>query len=203
MTDFKTIEQCKSEMKGNFIGTVISQGDLKSGTKDGRDWTKKNFLIEDATSSIEITAWNEDIQKLKVGGKYEFCGCWWKEYDGKPTLSFGKYAQVKLIGTAPTTQSTMETSGSGTETVQSNSSSTETQTEPHEELPATNENFKEFIRAECLSINQTEREVREFMKEFGLNFNDNKIGMMTKEIYRESKKVKFEKIGDGFSEPTD
>lgn len=86
-------------MNGAFIGTVIAQSDLASGTRDGKDWTKKNYTIEDSGDRVTLTAWGENIGKVKVGCKYEFIGFWWKTYQEKIFLDFGNYGEVNLIGT--------------------------------------------------------------------------------------------------------
>jgi hypothetical protein len=70
MTEYSTISHCINEMKGNFIGTVILASDLKAGSKNGRDWTRKNFTIEDEGGKVTYVAWNENIQKLEVGKLY-------------------------------------------------------------------------------------------------------------------------------------
>lgn len=107
---FLKITEAKSANKGSFIGTVIKQGDLKSGTtKDGKDWTKKVFTLEDDSDSIEITTWDEEIKLFKVGNKYEITNPWWKMYEGKLNLNVGQHCQVKLIGTCAS-QSTIEAS---------------------------------------------------------------------------------------------
>jgi len=57
LTDFTSIVECTKNMKGAFVGTVMAQSDLSSGTdKNGKDWTKKNFTIEDTTGRISLTA---------------------------------------------------------------------------------------------------------------------------------------------------
>jgi len=99
MAEFITLADARQAMKGSFIGTVIKAGDLKSGTTNGKDWTKKNFTIEDVTGQVELTAWGDEINRVKVGCKYEFTNPWWKNYEGEVYLAFGKYATVKLVGT--------------------------------------------------------------------------------------------------------
>lgn len=98
-TEFVTIKEAVDANKGNFIGTVIKQSELKSGTKNGRDWTRRIFTIQDATSEVELTCFGDEIQFFKVGGKYEIFP-WWKEkYEGKTNLGIGKYGKAHLIGT--------------------------------------------------------------------------------------------------------
>ena len=96
-TDFITITEAKAALKGSIKAIVINESDLKAGTTNGKDWTKRSFTIEDSSGRIEMTTWNEDVKKFKVGYTYEIVNPWWKEYEGKPQLDLGKYAQVTMV----------------------------------------------------------------------------------------------------------
>jgi len=201
-TDFQTIEQCKLAKKGSFIGVIIKQGDLKSGTSNKgtsseKDWTNKRFTITDANDEIELTAWGNEIEKFKVGNKYEFTGFWFKEYQGTMQLSVGKGGKVNLIGTdsgnwKPTTspqpaQTTMpDEPAIGEPTPQTTS------------LPEIGGSMAEFSEQQCIQLLQIEKIVKETMTKFAPTQiqEGQKVGMHTKEIYRESKKFKFEKASE-------
>jgi hypothetical protein len=175
-------------MKGSFIGTVIKQSDLKSGTKDGEDWTMKKFTIEDATDSIELTAWGDEINRIKVGYKYEFTNLWWKTYKDSPTLAFGKFATIKNVGSAqiPTKDVAQEVIDK-VETIEK---------KPLGDLMPM---ALEYVQLETIYLLQVETEVKKIMKEYGSDMDGGKIGMFTKEIYRKMSNVNFKIAGDGFS----
>ncbi len=196
-TEFQTLKECIEAKKGAFIGVIIKQSDLKSGTsnkgtKSEKDWTNKRFTIsgEDGIE-IELTAWNVEIDKFTVGNKYEFTGFWFKEYNDEPQLAVGKFGKVNLIGTAtiPTKpgQTTMpepDPAGRFEEPApQSNS------------LPEMGGSFEEFSEQQCIQLLQIEQTVKRMMTKFDPTkiHEGQKVGMHTKEIYRESKKFKFEK----------
>ncbi len=101
-TEFLKITEAKQALKGAFIGTVIKASDLKSGTKDGRDWTKKVFVVQDDSADVELVTWGDEIKLFAVGQKYEFVNPWWKTYEGKVSVSIGKYGSAKVIGSANT-----------------------------------------------------------------------------------------------------
>ena len=97
-TEFSSITEATVALKGSIKAIVINESDLKSGTTNGKDWTKRSFTIEDSSGRIGMTTWNEDVKKFKVGYTYEIVNPWWKEYEGKPQLDLGKYAQVSVVG---------------------------------------------------------------------------------------------------------
>ncbi len=98
MSDFINIAEARQNLKGSITGIIIKETDLKAGTSNGKDWTKKTFTIQDESDTIDITTWGEDTNKFKVGLVYQIVSPWWKMYEGKAQLSLGKYAQVTLIG---------------------------------------------------------------------------------------------------------
>jgi len=194
-TLFLTLEECIVRQKGSFIGVVIKESALSAGSKDGNDWTKKTFTIQDVTANIDLIAWNEEVTKIKVGCKYEFVGCWWKDYKGTVQLSFGNYAEIKLIGTEPIP--TKDVSQQVIDNVEKISTS--------DKLPKISAAAAEFVENEVLFLLQLEEKAWETMlKHFpNLQLNPQKLGMYVKEIYRESKKSNFTKatnLGDGFTE---
>lgn len=194
-TEFLTLKECIEAQKGSFIGVVIKESALSAGSKDGSDWTKKTYTIQDTTANIDLVAWNEDVNKIKVGCKYEFVGLWWKEYKGTVQLSFGNYAQVKLIGTEP-----IPTKDVSQQVIDSVESIKDVK------LPPISESAAEFVENEVLFLLQLEQKAREtILKHYPKlsEVNPQKLGMIVKEIYRESKKSNFTRatnLGDGFTD---
>ena len=96
MAEFVSLADARQAMKGSFVATVIAVGDLKSGTKDNKDWSYKKLTLEDTSAKITLTVWNGDIAKFEYGKTYEFHTPWFTNYEGEAVLSLGKYCQVKL-----------------------------------------------------------------------------------------------------------
>lgn len=97
-TDFVKILDAKAVLKGSFKGVIIKAGDLKSGTTNGRDWTKKIFTIQDDSADAELVAWGDEVNQFKVGYMYEIVNPWWKTYEDKITVTVGKYGEAKVVG---------------------------------------------------------------------------------------------------------
>lgn len=96
-TDFIPIAEAKETCKGSIQAIVVKEGDLKAGTTNGKDWTKRVFTLEDSSGNIELTCWNENISKFKVGYTYQIVNPWWKMYQGQPQLDLGNYAEVTVV----------------------------------------------------------------------------------------------------------
>ena len=105
-TEFVKIADAKNVLKGSFRGIVIKSGDLKSGTSNGKDWTKKIFTIQDDSGDADLVAWGDEVNNFKVGYKYEITNPWWKTYEGKVSVSVGNYGNSKVIGAATEEETT-------------------------------------------------------------------------------------------------
>lgn len=99
-TEFVKIADAKNVLKGSFRGIIIKSGDLKSGTSNGKDWTKKIFTIQDESGDADLVAWGDEVNNFKIGYKYEITNPWWKTYEGKVSVSVGNYGNSKVIGAA-------------------------------------------------------------------------------------------------------
>jgi hypothetical protein len=188
-TEFKTLKECIEAKKGAFIGVIIKQGDLNSGTTNDKDWTNKKFTITDATGDIELTAWGDEIAQFKVGNKYEFTGCWFKEYNEEPVLAMGKYGKAKLIGTATVVEQTAATEPGDTPTHEEAKG-------PSKPLGQLAPQTAEDVGLETVYLLQIEAEVKKVMKEYSPGEpNNQKVGMFVKEIYRKMAQAHFAKAG--------
>jgi len=104
--EFLKIKDASEALKGSFKGVITKVGDLKSGTKNGKDWTKKVFTIGDDTGEADLVAWDDEIKNFKVGYTYEIVNPWWKTYEGKVSVQVGKYGTAKVIGSDNTVPDT-------------------------------------------------------------------------------------------------
>jgi len=92
-----SLADARQAMKGSFVATVIAVGDLKSGTKDNKDWSYKKLTLEDVSAKITLTVWGGEIKLFEYGKTYEFHTPWFTNYEGEAVLALGKYCQVKLV----------------------------------------------------------------------------------------------------------
>lgn len=196
MTEFQTLDKTNHCERISFVGVVVKIADLQSGTNNNGDYTYKRITIQDDTASVEITAWNDDIKKFVLGGKYEIINAYAKEYNGTVGLGI-QFAEVKLIGTDKA-QSTMDETPQQSATLEETVNSAVNKPVEKTKLPKIPESFSSFIEDETVAFLQIEKEVRVNLHHFNplpasQEYNGDYVGMMVKEIYRESKKVKFEK----------
>lgn len=167
--EFKQIKDCVVDSKISFIGVVTKQGDLKSGTKEGTDYSYKKFTLHDITGDIELTAWNNDIEKFVIGGKYEIINAWCKEYKGKLTLGI-QYAEVRFIVKADV-QATME------ELPDKKNAA------PKLKLGEFNDDMKGIVSAETVTMLMIRKRVIDTIEPFDKDPNQGMVWQMTEKIY--------------------
>ena len=56
-----------------------------------------NFTGEDDTGSVQVTLWNQDIDKVKAGDTIKITGGWSSVYQEKMQVGPGKRGTVEII----------------------------------------------------------------------------------------------------------
>jgi len=98
LPDFISIKEAKALGKGNIRFTVVSLGELKSGTaKSGDEWKKQVAVIKDASGAMNLTLWNENIGEIIDGEFYTLENAYWTEYKDEPQLSLGNFYKLNKI----------------------------------------------------------------------------------------------------------
>lgn len=83
--------------KGEVSGAVKSLGDTRSFDKFGKQLKVANAILEDDSGAIKISLWNEDITKVKEGGKIKISNGYVNEFQGEKQLSAGKFGKVEVV----------------------------------------------------------------------------------------------------------
>jgi len=178
--EFLSINDAKTALKGSIKGVIIEAKDLKSGTtKTGKDWTRKDFTIEDKSGSVRLTAWGEDTNKFKLGYTYEIVQPQWKKHEDVPQVQPSKYGSFKCIGTAANQE-------------QINESTTKTAAPETDSLPKLDASIRGTINENTILMLQIEQEVKGTFNDLELpdKDNGNKIGMFVRTFYEEYKRSK-------------
>jgi hypothetical protein len=175
MTEFISIKDAKAKKEGSFVATVKSAGKLTSGTtNDGRDWTKKPYILEDTTDVVTFVSWNSEVS-LDVGTTYEFRECWWKVHNGTVSLQLGNKGKIEKATIPPTTTKPPQTTEDPPKSIQS--------------LPDLAPYARDLVSKDTVLLLQIEHEVRETMKEFMAEGNivPQQVGMFVRLIYGQLK----------------
>jgi len=97
-TEFK-IDQLNPKSKNvNIKFKVVQLNDSRQIiSKNGNEFKIADFLIADETGCINLTAWNEDIEKIHVGKVYQIINGYINEFRGSISLNIGKFGEIKEL----------------------------------------------------------------------------------------------------------
>ncbi len=78
-----------------LIVKVVSKDDVR----DVRDGQLKvcDCVCEDDSGKVTVTLWNEDIEKYNVGDTIKITKGWANEFQGKISVSSGKFGQMEKV----------------------------------------------------------------------------------------------------------
>ncbi|MBU1975456.1 MAG: hypothetical protein KKG59_03560 [Nanoarchaeota archaeon] len=83
--------------------TAVDEITLKITKKEEPREVRGGFLKvcnctgEDATGTVTVTLWNQDIDKVKEGDTIKITGGWAAEYQGSIQMSAGKRGNLEVI----------------------------------------------------------------------------------------------------------
>ncbi len=92
----------------NVEGTVTNVGEVREFDRFGRTIRVATATLKDNSGEINISLWNEDIDKVKKGCKISVTNGFVKEFQGEPQLTAGKFGKIEVIGKGKVTKEAEE-----------------------------------------------------------------------------------------------
>ena len=81
----------------NIEATVKSVEEPRTINKYGKNLRLTNAVITDGESEIKLTLWNEDVDKVKVGGIIKITNGYVSEFQGEKQITSGKFGKLEVI----------------------------------------------------------------------------------------------------------
>lgn len=88
----------------NVEGTISDVGEVREFDRFGRTIRVATATLKDNSGEINISLWNEDIDKVKKGCKVSVTNGFVKEFQGEPQLTAGKFGKIEVIGKGKVTK---------------------------------------------------------------------------------------------------
>ncbi|HLD57991.1 MAG TPA: SOSS complex subunit B family protein [archaeon] len=76
---------------------VVEAGEVREFNKYGKSGRVCTLKLKDASGQVELTLWNEDVDKFAVGDKLKITDGWVKEWNGNTQISSGKNGKIEKI----------------------------------------------------------------------------------------------------------
>lgn len=80
--------------KVNVEVEVKSVGDVREFEKFGRKGRVANAIVTDDSGEMELSLWNDDIDKVSVGTKLKIENGYVGEFKNEPKLTAGKFGKL-------------------------------------------------------------------------------------------------------------
>ena len=78
-------------------GEIKKIGEIREFNSYGRQLRVATAKIQDDSGSIDLSLWNENIDKVKVGDKVKITNGYVKDFQGALQLTAGKFGKIKVI----------------------------------------------------------------------------------------------------------
>jgi replication factor A1 len=92
------INELKAGQKSvNIEVEVSSVGEVREFQKYGRRGRVATAVVKDDSGEINLTLWNEDIDKVKEGSKIKVENGYVNEFQGEPQLTAGKFGKLIVL----------------------------------------------------------------------------------------------------------
>ncbi len=92
------ISELKPKQPNVEVEAVVKViGDEKNFDKDGRNLRLVSVMLEDDSGQIELTLWNDDIEKVGKGDKIRIKDGYVKEFRGEKQLTTGRMGELEVI----------------------------------------------------------------------------------------------------------
>lgn len=78
--------------------SVEKVGEVREFNKFGKQLRVATAIIKDDSGSMELSLWNEDIDKVKAGDKIKITNGFVKEFQGNPQLTTGREGKLEVVG---------------------------------------------------------------------------------------------------------
>ncbi len=76
---------------------IVEKGDVREFSRFGKLGQVCTCKIKDESGEMDLTLWNEDVEKYNVGDKVKLTDGWCKEWNGRKQASTGKNGTLEKL----------------------------------------------------------------------------------------------------------
>lgn len=81
----------------NIVLKVIDKGNVRDFDKSGKTGKVCTTTAKDETGSINLTLWNDDVEKVQVGDTVEIKNGFVSEWKGKLQITTGRNGNLEIV----------------------------------------------------------------------------------------------------------
>lgn len=77
---------------------IMDVGEARTFDKFGKSGKVANATGKDASGTIKLSLWNEQVEQVKAGDRIKITNGWVSEWQGELQLSTGKFGKLEIVG---------------------------------------------------------------------------------------------------------
>ena len=81
----------------DLVVEVVEKGESREFQKFGKTGRVSTAVVKDDTGQINLTLWNDDIDKVNVGDKIHITNGYVNEWQGEKQLTTGKFGKLEVV----------------------------------------------------------------------------------------------------------
>lgn len=126
----------------DIIVDVVNKGEVRSFSKFGKTGRVCTITVKDETGQMNMTLWNDDIDKVDAGDRIHIEKGYVGEWQGEPQLTTGKFGSISVVSKSQSSTKT-ETTDEGEHILTEDEKTEEEVLEEKEKEPSADESATE------------------------------------------------------------
>ena len=91
------IATLRANSSGTIEGTITAVSEVRDVTTARGPSRVADATIQDATGTIQLTLWGDEIARYSVGQKIKITDGWVKDFRGKLQISAGRSGKIEIL----------------------------------------------------------------------------------------------------------
>ncbi len=83
--------------KVDLVVEVVELKEARTFEKFGKSGKVCNAVVKDATGTVTLTLWNDDVDKVTQGARIHIKNGWCSEYRDEKQVSSGKFGEIEVL----------------------------------------------------------------------------------------------------------
>jgi len=92
----------------DLVAEVVDIGEVREFEKFGKKGRVATARIKDSSGEINLSLWNEDVDRVKTGQRLHLINCYVGEWQGEPQLTTGRFGKIEVLPQEETEDEALE-----------------------------------------------------------------------------------------------
>lgn len=80
-----------------LVAEVVEKSDVREFNKFGQPGKVANATLKDASGTVQLSLWNEQIESVNAGDTVKITNGYVKEFKGEKQITTGKFGKIEIV----------------------------------------------------------------------------------------------------------